>query len=156
MTAEAIPVLGKPIAAKMASVMAAVRHVPKNGRNNFLDYNYITEADLVDSLRGKLAEHGVAIFPSIRDHKIDTITDHRGKPQCLATVTLDLTFVDGDSGDEITTTWVGQGIDSGDKSYYKAYTGAFKYALMKTFLVTGDDDDPQHVRAPKRSSNRYR
>lgn len=146
--------VGKPIASKMASVMASVRNVPKNGRNNFLDYNYITESDLVDSLRGKLAEHGIALFPSVREHAMKETKDHRGKPQFLSTVTLDLTFVDGESGDEMTTSWVGQGVDAGDKAYYKAYTGAFKYGLMKTFLVTGEDDDPGQMRAPKRGERR--
>lgn len=131
----------RPLAVKMARVMADVRHVPKNGRNSFHKYDYITESDLVDSLRSKLAEQGVALFPSIRDHVVTSSTDHKGKPQFLATVTLDITFIDGESGDHMTTTWVGQGVDQGDKSYYKAYTGAFKYALLKTFLVTPGDPD---------------
>lgn len=145
--------LAKPLAMKIARVMSELSHVPKNGRNNFLDYNYITESDLVDSLRGKLAEQGVAIFPSILEHKMTTIKDQRGKPQLLATVTVELTFVDGDSGDEFSTIWVGQGIDQGDKGYYKAYTGAFKYGLMKTFLVTGEDETDE-VPAPRRIQRR--
>jgi hypothetical protein len=148
------PTWRRPLAIKMARVMADVRHVPKNGRNSFHKYDYIMESDLVDRLRGKLSEQGVAVFPSIRDHQVTPSTDHKGKPQFLATVTLDITFIDGESGDQMTTTWVGQGVDQGDKSYYKAYTGAFKYALLKTFLVTpGDpdeddyqsDDEPVHA-----------
>ena len=145
--------LAKPLAMKMAHVMSELSHVPKNGRNNFLDYNYITESDLVDSLRGKLAEQGVAIFPSILEHKMTPIKDQRGKAQMMATMTLQLTFIDGDSGDEFSTVWVGQGIDQGDKGYYKAYTGAFKYGLMKTFLVTGEDETDE-VPTPRRISRR--
>lgn len=145
----------KPLALKMARVMSEVRHVPKNGRNDFHKYDYIMESDLLDRLRGKLAEQGVAILPSIREHISEQTKDHRGKVQNLATITLDLTFIDGDSGDEFTTSWVGQGIDSGDKAYYKAYTGAFKYALLKTFLVTAEEDaSPQAVRAPQRRFSR--
>ena len=144
-------VMSRPLATKMARVMAEVCQVPKNGRNSFLDYSYIMESDLVDSLRGKLAEQGVAIFPSILEHAMTSAKDHRGKPQLMATITLELTFVDGDSGDEFSTTWVGQGMDQGDKGYYKAYTGAFKYALMKTFLVTGEDGADE-VPAPRRGA----
>ena len=146
----------KPLALKMARVMAEVRHVPKNGRNDFHKYDYIMESDLVDRLRGKLAEQGVALLPSIREHVSSQINDHRGKPQNLATITLDITFVDGDSGDSFTTSWVGQGVDSGDKAYYKAYTGAFKYALLKTFLVTAEDDSPRSVKAPSSNYERSR
>lgn len=140
----------KPLALKMARVMAEVRHVPKNGRNEFHKYNYIMESDLLDRLRGKLAEQGVALLPSIREHVSEQTKDARGKVQNLATVTLDITFIDGESGDEFTTTWVGQGVDAGDKAYYKAYTGAFKYALLKTFLVTAEEDaSPSKMPAPR-------
>ncbi|MEC9397048.1 MAG: ERF family protein, partial [Myxococcota bacterium] len=118
--------------------------------------DYIMESDLVDQLRGKLAAQGVAIFPSIREHVVSQVQDARGRAQYMATVTLDVTFIDGDSGDQMTTTWVGQGVDAGDKSYYKAYTGAFKYALLKTFLIAGEDDGNPEVRAPRQSSSRRR
>jgi hypothetical protein len=146
----------KPLALKMARVMAEVSTVPKNGRNDFHGYDYIMESDLVDQLRGKLAAQGVAIFPSIREHVVSQVQDARGRAQYMATVTLDVTFIDGDSGDQMTTTWVGQGVDAGDKSYYKAYTGAFKYALLKTFLIAGEDDGNPEVRAPRQSSSRRR
>ena len=144
----------KPLALKLARVMAEVSHVPKNGRNEFHKYNYIMESDLVDQLRGKLAAQGIAIFPSIREHVVAQVEDARGRVQYLATVTLDVTFIDGDSGDQMTTTWVGQGLDAGDKSYYKAYTGAFKYALLKTFLISGEEDEPTPLRAPQHSNRR--
>ncbi len=143
---------GRPLALKLARVMSQVRHVPKNGRNDFHGYDYIMESDLVDSLRDKLAQQGVAILPSIRAHELTPSKDHRGRMQYLATITLDMTFIDGASGDQMTTTWVGQGVDVGDKAYYKAYTGAFKYALLKTFLVSGEDDSPAQVVAPRRRS----
>lgn len=133
----------KPLALKMARVMSVVRHVPKRGRNDFHKYTYIQESDLVDRLRGALAAQGVAIFPSIREHVVTQTQDNRGKNQFLATVTLELTFVDGESGDQMTTTWVGQGLDPADKAFYKAYTGAFKHALLKTFLVTPDESSQQ-------------
>ncbi len=141
--------MAKPLALKMARVMSEVRHVPKNGRNDFHGYDYICESDLVDKLRGKLAEQGVAIFPSISEHTVERTKDARGKIQYLATVTLEITFIDGESGDQVTTTWVGQGVDQGDKSYYKAYTGAFKHALLKTFLVTASEPDQDtRMRSP--------
>ena len=146
---EQPPRIAKPLAMKMAQVMAEVRHVPKNGRNAFHKYDYIMESDLIDQLRGKLSSRHIAIFPSIRDHRVEAVNDSRGRTTYLATVSLEITFIDGDSGDQMTTVWVGQGLDQGDKSYYKAYTGAFKYALLKTFLVTGEEDAPSPQRAPR-------
>lgn len=138
----------RPLATKIARIMGELARVPKNGRNAFHNYDYVTESDLVDELRHRLAAHGVAILPSVVDHVV-TATTERGKSSSLATVTLELTFVDGESGDLMVTRWIGQGMDQGDKAYYKAYTGAFKYGLMKTFLIsTGDDPEQDEQDAP--------
>jgi hypothetical protein len=46
------------------------------------------------------------------------------------------------SGQWIETVHVGEGEDRGDKAAYKAITGATKYWVMKTFLIsTGDDPE---------------
>ena len=132
----------RPLASKIARILGKLGRVAKSGRNTFHNYDYATESDVADALRQHLAAEGVCIFPSVVDAKVETVQD-RNKSATMATVTLELTFIDGESGDMITTTWIGQGIDQGDKAYYKAYTGAFKYGLMKTFLVsTGEQDEP--------------
>lgn len=145
---------GRPLAAKLARVLSDVHRVPKNGRNDFHKYDYVTESDLVDHIRDKLAEHGVAIFPSVRAHDVVEMEDQRKRTVYLTTVTLDISLVDGESGDTMTTTWIGQGIDQSDKGYYKAYTGAMKYFLMKTFMIsTGDDPEQDEVtREPTKTS----
>lgn len=139
---------GRPLARKLAHVLAEVHRVPKNGRNDFHGYDYVMESDLVDHIRDKLASLGVAIFPSVRDHHIAEMQDARNRAVYLTTVTLDVTLVDGESGDMMTTTWIGQGLDNGDKGYYKAYTGAIKYFLLKTFLIS-TGDDPERDEAPR-------
>ena len=149
-THEQPAMVGRPLAQKLARVLAEVHRVPKNGRNDFHNYDYVTESDLVDHIRDKLAEQGVAIFPSVRDSKVVELEDHRKRQTFLTTVTLDVTLIDGESGDLMTTTWIGQGLDPADKGYYKAYTGALKYFLLKTFLIsTGDDPEREEaVQAP--------
>ncbi len=150
-----LPAEGRPLARKMATVLSEVHRVPKNGRNDFHGYDYVYESDLVDHIRDKLAEQGVAIFPSVREHSVAELEDGRGRTQYLTTVTLDVSLVDGESGDQMTTTWVGQGLDSGDKGYYKAYTGAIKYFLLKTFLIsTGDDPETEDVEPPASAPRR--
>lgn len=141
-TAQPAPIKGRPLAKKLAMVMSEVHRVPKNGRNDFHNYDYVTESDLVDHIRDKLAQLGVALFPSVREHEVVETEDQRKRTVYLTTVTLDITLVDGESGDMMTTSWVGQGMDQGDKGYYKAYTGALKYFLLKTFMIsTGDDPE---------------
>lgn len=123
--------------AKLAEVMGEVGRVEKRGRNPHFNYDYVTEADLVEAVRSKLAERGVALIPSIED-----ITERQGGQGIITTAKVTFTFVDGETGAMFRSTWAGQGEDKSDKGLYKAYTGALKYFLMKGFLIaTGDDPE---------------
>ena len=53
----------------IAAVLAEVHRVPKNGRNDFHKYDYVTESDLVDHLREKLAEQDLT---ALVDHLNDS------------------------------------------------------------------------------------
>lgn len=145
----------RPLVMKMARVMAQVERIPKNGYNAFHKYDYVMEADLVELVRTKLAEQHIAIFPSVRDVHTEEVKGGR-QANYLTTVVLDITLIDGETGDSVTISWVGRGADAGEKGVYKAYTGAIKYFLMKTFLIpTGDDPEREtEDRQPQRSGGR--
>ena len=129
------------LAKKLAQILAGIERVPRSGYNDFHDYTYATESDVLDHLREKLAKHNVAILPSVADSTEQEI-ETKNSVQTLATVDVQVTLIDGDSGEERTQIFKGQGMDSGDKAYYKAYAGAMKYWAMKTFLMpTGDDPE---------------
>lgn len=150
--APAVPEAGG-LYKKLAAVMAEVGRVPKSGRNQFHKYDYVTEADLVDAVRDKLASRNVAMIPSVVDVGERTITTDRGKESTVTTVRMAFTFCDGDTGETFRAEWAGSGDDAGDKGIYKAYTGGLKYFLMKTFLIaTGDDpeNDSRQTSRPQR------
>lgn len=118
---------------KLAEVLARVDRIPKNGHNSHFNYDYVMESDLVDQIRPMLAERKIVVLPSVEE------ATQNGS---LSTLRIRFRFIDAESGDFEDIVFVGQGQDTGDKGYYKAYTGAVKYMLMKTFLVaTGDDPD---------------
>ena len=132
--------------AKIAKVMAAVDRIPKNGRNDFHKYNYVTEADLVDVIRPLMAEIGLILIPS-QGERIDD-----GE---IVKIHHSFTFIDADDGSTVQFMVWGEGHDKLDKGSYKAFTGAMKYALMKSFLVsTGDDpeQDTKQTRAAEESA----
>lgn len=136
----------RPIAAKIAQIMGELSRVPKNGRNSFHNYDYVTESDLVEALRPHLAKLKISIFPTVERYETKEVQE-RNKAATLATVELAISFIDGESGDMMTVKWAGQGIDQGDKAFYKAYTGAYKYALMKTFMIS-TGEEPEQEPAP--------
>ena len=142
---------------KLAEVMASIDHVPKRGKNTFHNYEYALEADIVAALRMELAKRHVMLIPSTDSYEIRELPakkdgSARGSMILLRMV---MTFHDGESGETLTMPWIGAGEDSGDKSVYKAMTGAIKYALLKTFLIpTGDDPEQDKQERTDRKGKR--
>ncbi|WP_424236400.1 ERF family protein [Bhargavaea ginsengi] len=147
---------------KLAKVMSEVKYIQKRGYNQFHKYSYATESDVSDKVREVLAEQNVMMIPSVTDLQSREHQNRRGAVEYIATVTMEFTFIDGDSGEEIKFTVPGEGQDAGDKAVYKAMTGAQKYALMKAFMIpTGDDpeadsavDERNHQQKPPQQQQR--
>lgn len=129
---------------KIAKVMAAVSRIPKNGRNDFHKYNYVTEADLVDTIRPLMADIGLVLIPS-QGERIDD-----GE---IVKIHHTFTFIDADDGSSVQYQVWGEGHDKLDKGSYKAFTGAMKYALMKAFLVSTGDDPEQDTSAGRKAES---
>jgi hypothetical protein len=135
--------------AKKLNVMKEVSRVPKNGWNNFHKYAYTTESDLTESIRPLLYENSLAFDCEI--------TDSAKGGNDITEVTMAMTLTDVETGYSETKLFKAEGQDKGDKGYYKAFTGAVKYFLMKTFLIpTGDDPElteDNKYQTPSGSSN---
>ncbi|SEM35929.1 ERF superfamily protein [Mesobacillus persicus] len=132
----------KQLVKKLASVMQKVKYIQKSGFNDFHKYSYVKEADIVEPVREALSEQNVIMIPSVAEHIVREHTNAKGKVEYIATVLVEFTFMDGDTGETISFKIAGEGQDAGDKGYYKAMTGATKYAIMKAFMIpTGDDPE---------------
>jgi ERF superfamily len=135
------PPLAK-LATKLVRVMGAIGHIPKRGRNDFFGYDYATEADVADAVRTALVAEGVVMIPSITDVREREVLTRKNQKEIVTTVTLDVTFIDADSGQTFTFQMAGAGQDGGDKGIMKAVTAAVKYAQLKALsLPTGDDPE---------------
>lgn len=134
----------KSLAAKMLKIMGEVGYVQKEGTNSFQNYKYAKEADVVEKVRASLVRHGVFAFGTAIRKETREYTNQKGATQFLVSVDYHMTFVDAESGERYDAIFSGDGADSGDKGIYKAITGAEKYALLKTFLIsTGDDPEKE-------------
>lgn len=141
---------------KVAQVLGEIERVPKHGHNSYYNYDYATESDLVETVRPALSKAGLAMFATIV--QVEALENN------ITRVAVDITLGCADTGEVWTSRWFGDGQDKGEKGIYKAYTGAIKYWLMKTFLVsTGDDpeddgaqpkDKAQPARPPAREQSR--
>jgi len=143
------------LATTIASVMAAIDHVPKNGRNDYHNYDYSTDDDVMQSVRPVMAEHNLIAIPSVKDRSIERISTGKKESdyQLHTRVTIEITLVDGDSGQSKTVTWEGEAQDGQDKGLYKAYTSGIKYWALKTFLLSADADVETHDAAAAQGSS---
>jgi len=133
------------LVSKLAKVMETVKYIEKRGYNKFHKYNYATESDVSEKVREVLAEEKVIMLPDVVEHTTREHVNQRGNKEYISTVTVKFTFIDGETGEELSIHSVGEGQDAGDKAVYKAITGATKYALMKAFMIpTGDDPEQDY------------
>lgn len=124
------------VAQKIAQVMGEIEYLKKDGKLEFgnTKYNFLSEAKITKELRDKTLKVGLIIVPVQCD-----ITELQNSSEA---VEMAYAIIDIDSGEDIIVRIAGKGQDKGDKSMYKAMTGAYKYMQRQTFAIpTGDDPD---------------
>jgi hypothetical protein len=133
---------------KFAEVRRRLGYVQKRGHNERHNYSYVTAADLAGSVGDILAELGVVVIPQLQSISTET---PRSSSDRIARVVMNYRFVDARSGEELSVRVAGEGADPGDKAPYKAMTGALKYALLQSLLLS-TGDDPEDERASSRAA----
>lgn len=130
MTKEA----SKNIYQRVLSVMGDVDYIQKGTNKVNGMYRFVSHDQVTAKLHPYFVKHGIVVIPDVKS----IIQDGN---RTSMHITVD--FVNADNPTErITINSHGQGIDTGDKGIGKAYSYAYKYALLKTFaLETGDDPD---------------
>jgi hypothetical protein len=109
----------------------------KGGKNEFSKYSYFTEAQYKELFTELFSEVGL----ELKFTELEYITFDAGKSNGRMPK-LQFALMDIDTGYGEETVITGEGLDTGDKAGYKAYTGALKYYLANTFMVaTGDDPE---------------
>jgi hypothetical protein len=133
------------IALKLIAILAEVGNVQKLGHNKAQDYHFARESDLVDKVRPIMAREHLFLHQTVaRVEILDAGETRNGSKNRLVMVEMLFTWINADTGEawQHPASFPGHGMDTGDKGVYKAMTGAEKYFLMKTFLVsTGDDPE---------------
>ena len=130
------------IAKKLLAVMAECAYVAKNGLNSFHKYKYATAEDVLQKVNESLTKNKIACVAVPEMIEFTDVTNLKGNTEHLATVRVEISLIDGDSGEEVKIYGIGSGQDAGDKAVMKAQTAATKYAYMLSFCIaTGDDPE---------------
>ncbi len=125
---------GKNLVQRILAVMGDIDYIQKgearvNGQYRFASHDQVSAA-----IHPLLVKHGIAILPSVEE-----ITQEGNRTM----VKLLMTFVNVDNAQDcFASRFVGYGVDSGDKGPGKAISYAYKYGVLKTFVLeTGEDPD---------------
>lgn len=127
-------------ARKKNKVMKLVSAIQKTGHNEVQDYNFVEEAEVVKLLRSALMKAGLCMSVSASDMCLMNMPATETGECANYLLKMTFTFIDTETGYCQTYPWLGMGADKGDKALYRAYTGAVKYFLLKSFLLPTDDD----------------
>lgn len=122
--------------------------VQKRGRNDHFGYAYATAADVAEVGRTALARNGLALIVTVppdlmRVQDVERTGRNGKRVETQTDLVLECRLIHGPTAETITFHLPGSGVDSGEKSAYKALTGAHKYAL-RTLLMLPDNADPEN------------
>lgn len=129
------------LAEKLIEVMKDCRSISKSGVNSSQNYKYITSADVMEKVNAALTKNGIAsiVNPEIIDFK--EITTIKGNTAQLATVKVNITLIDSESGETCNISGIGSGQDFNDKAVMKAQSAAIKYAYLLSFAISTNDEE---------------
>ena len=126
---------------KLAEVMIAASNVPKGGHNKAQGYDFARDVDVLDAVRLELAKRNVILTNTAEETSRSQVETRSGAKMQHVAVRMSFTAHDGDSGEALPfSVGLGEAMDSGDKSVYKAETGATKYGILKGFLIPTRED----------------
>ena len=119
---------------RINAVMKTVAYIEKGEKKVNGQYRFVSHDQVTGMLHKPLAENGIVMVPTVTGHEIN---GNRTEMK------VSVRFVNMDEPtDFVEVSYIGYGIDAGDKGPGKAISYATKYALLKMFcLETGDDPD---------------
>lgn len=127
---------------KLLEVMKECSYIQKNGTNSFHGYKYATSADVLEKVNQSFVKHGIVSIAQPELIDMVDVTTAKGNMEKLATVRMQITLTDVETGETFDIVGLGSGQDNGDKAVMKAETAAIKYAYMLTLAIsTGDDPE---------------
>lgn len=135
----------------LAAVMADVRAVAKDDRNQAQGFNFRGIDGVLNAVGPALRRHGVVPLPEVLEAHRSAV--EVGKNRTLmreVTLRVRYRFV-GPDGDHVDAVVEAEALDAGDKATSKAMSVAFRTALLQVLAIPTHEPDPDsqsYERAP--------
>lgn len=136
----------------MCDAMADIDAIAKDRTNVQQNFKFRGIDDVYNELHSILAKHRIFTLPEVLEERTEERQTKSGGNLIYRVLRVKHHFCHED-GSSVSTTVIGEGMDSGDKAANKAMSISHKYSLFQAFLIpTEDDKDPDaqsHAVIPK-------
>lgn len=119
-------------------VMEDIGAIGKNTKNQQQGFMYRGIDAVMNALQPALVKHKVFVVPEVIDQTREERTNAKGTTLLYSIIKVKYTFY-AEDGSSISSTVIGEGMDSGDKATNKAMSIAFKYACFQVFCIPTEE-----------------
>lgn len=127
----------KGIASKIIAISKAIGAIGKNGKNQEFGFAFQSWEDVLRSTSNACRKNGLWVIPSVS--KLNMVGG-------VVYIDLELTVIDVESGEKVQLSWIGESRKADDKGLQQAITSAYKYAVLKIFMIPVQGDvDPDAI-----------
>ncbi len=131
-----------PVTQLLSRVMRDVTVVGKEGHNSQQDYNFRGIDGVINAVGPAFRTHGIVVMPEQREYVASTVEVGKNRTQ-MAHVRVTVAYhFHGPAGDELVAVVDGEAMDSGDKACAKAYSVAYRIALLQVLAIPTHQRDP--------------
>ena len=137
------------IAQALSAVMGDVQAVGKTGHNSSQNYNFRGIDAVVNAVGPAFRQHGIVCMPTVEGIERREYATRSGSAMLNVSVLVRYVFT-GPAGDHLDCVVWGEAADSGDKATSKAFSVAYRTALLQALCIPTDEPDPDsssHERA---------
>ena len=138
---------GTGIYAAMVKVMRGIEAIGKGRTNQQQGFKFRGIDDVYNELHRLLADNGIFMLTEVKEDRVEERQTKSGGNLIYRILKIVFSFV-AEDGSSVTSTMIGEGMDSGDKASNKAMAVAHKYALLQAFCVPTEDTDPKEPKDP--------
>lgn len=139
----------------LRKVMEELGPVGKTRTNEAQGYQYRGIDDLYNEISRLHAKYGVTTIPRVLSKKTEKHEGRNGRLAFYTEIRV-LYYIYGPDGSCVKAVVVADGLDSSDKSVYKALSGAHKYLLIQMYCVpTGEGMDVERDHIEVESPTKY-
>ena len=126
----------------LSKVMEDAGAVKKSDFNSHQKFNFRGIDAVINAVSPALRKHGVVVVPTVITSDYESVQVGQNRTVMgHARITITYTFYAPD-GSNVAATVSAESMDSGDKATAKAYSVAFRTALLQTLCLPTDEADP--------------